>query len=207
MIILWRTLTVMEPSETKDWNDQVRAAARMIYFKKDGVFQGRLEITRDVRTIIQSKPPAPALEDTLWENCWSEVAYGIQLEMDKADKELFEKALKESKGSGKGVQLGKSARHWSAPLIHSSDSNPFPIPMYVMPVEEIAFSWDELCDKQNQPQKVGDYKISTSGGGLPVACLRLLPFPPGPKPRAKVEARWRRMSTEGLPPHFSRFPF
>ena len=35
MIILWRTLTVMEPSETKDWNDQVRAAARMIYFEKD----------------------------------------------------------------------------------------------------------------------------------------------------------------------------
>ena len=64
----------------------------------------------------------PPLEDTLWENCWSEVAYGIQLEMDKADKELFEKALKESKGSGKGVPLGKSARHWSTPLIHSSDS-------------------------------------------------------------------------------------
>ncbi|CAE7422961.1 Kidins220 [Symbiodinium sp. CCMP2592] len=156
MIILWRTLTVMEPSENREWNEQIRAAARMIYFEKDGVFQGRLEITRDVHTIIQSKlskPPPPALEDTLWEHCWSEVAYGIQLEMDKADKEIFERALRESKGSGKGVQLGKSSRHWSTPLIHSSDSNPFPIPMYVMPVDDIAFSWDELCDKQNQPDQ------------------------------------------------------
>ena len=135
------------------------------------------------------------MEDTLWENCWSEVAYGIQLEMDKADKELFEKALKESKRSGKGVQLGKSARHWSTPLIHSSDSNPFPIPMYVMPVEEIAFSWDELCDKQNQQQKVGDYKISTSGGKPPMAAAAASSMPPPSTIPAGAKAKGKGRGT------------
>ena len=165
MTILWRTLTIMEPSETKDWNEQIKAAARMIYFEKDGVFQGRLEVTKDVHAIIQSKPPPPALEETMWEHHWSEVAYGIQMEMDKAEKALFDKASREAKGTGKGVQMGKSSRHWSTPLIYSSDSNPFPVPMYVMPVDEIAFSWDELCDKMSQPdQKIGDYSVATFGG-------------------------------------------
>ncbi|OLQ01223.1 Ribonuclease H [Symbiodinium microadriaticum] len=165
MTILWRTLTIMEPSETKDWNEQIKAAARMIYFEKDGVFQGMLEVTRDVHTIIQSKPPPPALEETMWEHHWSEVAYGIQMEMDKAEKALFDKASREAKGTGKGVQMGKSSRHWSTPLIYSSDSNPFPVPMYVMPVDVIAFSWDELCDKMSQPdQKIGDYTVATFGG-------------------------------------------
>ncbi|CAE7900219.1 Kidins220, partial [Symbiodinium sp. KB8] len=123
MTILWRTLTIMEPSETKDWNEQIKAAARMIYFEKDG------------------------------------------MEMDKAEKALFDKASREAKGTGKGVQMGKSSRHWSTPLIYSSDSNPFPVPMYVMPVDAIAFSWDELCDKMSQPdQKIGDYTVATFGG-------------------------------------------
>ena len=55
--------------------------------------------------------------------------------------------MQPSKGGGKGASIGKGSRHWTAPFVYSSSSNPYPIELQVVGVERVAFSWDEYADK------------------------------------------------------------
>ena len=165
-IILWKSLTIMEPMEQNaDFKEDARAWARIHYQNKDGEFEGRMEIVPELSRILFSGPEnVDAKEETLWEEKWGQVQWGPQRELDEADKAAFGAALQESKGTGKGVSY-KGRRHWSAPMVHSSYYAPFPFELNIVEVDHIAFSWDEYCTKCGATQQlVGDPAACTYQG-------------------------------------------
>ena len=167
VVILWRTLTVMSPQADRTFNERATACARLHYFEEAGIFKGHLEVDEQIYEALETTPPADwkVEEPTLWAWAWNTVVFGVQHEIDMAEKKLFAEKAKVSKGDGKGLGLGKGRRHYSAPLIYSSEMNPYPIPLTVSKVPSVAFVWDELCDKLSVPeQKVGDYGIATYVG-------------------------------------------
>ena len=87
-IILWKSLTIMEPMEQNaDFKEDARAWARIHYQNKDGEFEGRMEIVPELSRILFSGPEnVDAKEETRWEEKWGQVQWGPQRELDEADK-------------------------------------------------------------------------------------------------------------------------
>jgi hypothetical protein len=83
-------------------------------------------------------------EQTVWQQCWAKTMFGNQLELDDADR-MAEAARDTAKG--KGLRGGKGARHWTHQHIWFNALNPFPLELDITVVDEIAFCWDEYCDK------------------------------------------------------------
>ena len=165
LAILWRTLTIMSPNSTADFDAQAKAIARMIYMEQDGEFKGRLEITRELASMFKANPPPGAEEANLWDFCWNSIAFGIQSQMDMAEKEVLEEAKAKSQGTNKGYQLGMGKVHWSSPFIYSCQFNPYPISLQIQIVDEVSYSWDEYCDKMGKPDlKCGNYSTGTYCG-------------------------------------------
>ena len=169
VVILWRTLTVMSPQTERTFDEAATACARLHYYEEGHVFQGLLEVDESLHAAMTETPPAAwnVEEPTLWEWAWNHVSFGVQHEMDLAEKALFREKAKSAKGDGKGISLGKGARHYSAPLVYSSDMDPYPIPLCIrkVPDASIAYVWDDYCDKLKEgDQKCGDYKRATYRG-------------------------------------------
>ena len=183
IVILWRTLTVMKPAATKEFNPQARAWARMTYYEQSGELRGLLEVDAELFDLMSAKPPHGD-EENLWAHCWNQLTFGVQHELDVAEKQVFTQAALGAKGSSKGISLGKSQRHWSAPFIYNSAMNPFPIPMTISKVDAVSYCWDEYCDKVAAPQhKVGNYQAGTFEGApvvTPPAAGANLPQGPAP---------------------------
>ncbi|CAE7236382.1 unnamed protein product [Symbiodinium sp. CCMP2592] len=170
MVILWKSLTIMAPVENgTDFQEDFTAWARLHYFEKDGKFQGRLEVTEELAQILNAPAAVPTADATnLWQEHWYKVLWGNQLELDLADRQTTTQALQAAKGSGKGLNVGKSTRHWSQVAIHSSEYEPYPFELEYISVEGVYFSWDEMCDKWGATDhKVGDYSIATIQGKPP----------------------------------------
>ena len=115
-------------------------------------------------------------EATLWNYAWNHVVFGVQHELDVAEKQLFKEAVRVAKGNGKGTRVGKGARHWTAPAVYCSDHSPYPLELSVTRVDQIAYVWDECCDKFGESsKKCGDLKWPHTRAA-PV-CQRLLQKP------------------------------
>ena len=114
----------MAPQAQREFDEQITAVALRFYFEKDGVFQGRLEICEPLSTACDATPLVGATEHSMWAYMWNQVVFGIQHEMDLADKANLDAAIQQSKGGGKGASIGKGSRHWTAPFVYSSSSNP-----------------------------------------------------------------------------------
>ena len=165
LTILWRTLTMMAPSDTRAFNSQAIAWARLIYFEQDGQFKARLEVVKELMEMMRSTPPPSSTETSLWNHCWNSIVFGIQHELDVAEKQALATAQLEASGRTKGYRLGKGKQRWSSPFIYSSNTNPYPITLQVAEVTEIYYSWDEYCDKFGSAQdKCGDYSKATYCG-------------------------------------------
>ncbi|OLP89840.1 hypothetical protein AK812_SmicGene28651 [Symbiodinium microadriaticum] len=85
-----------------------------------------------------STPPArlQTTEPTMWQYSWNAVTFGTQLQIDAAEKQLFVHSAQEAKGTGKGLRVGKGARHWTAPMVYSSETNPYPIDLEMVQVSQ-----------------------------------------------------------------------
>ena len=167
VVILWKTLTVMSPQTVRAFDAQMTACARLFYYESNREFKARLEFTQALGEYLRSTPPArlQTTEPTMWQYSWNAVTFGTQLQIDAAEKQLFIHSAQEAKGTGKGLRVGKGARHWTAPMVYSSETNPYPIDLEMVQVSQVAFVWDEYCDKFKQAQhKVGDYKQATYQG-------------------------------------------
>ena len=167
VVILWKTLTVMSPQTVRAFDAQITACARLFYYESNREFKARLEFTQALGEYLRSTPPArlQTTEPTMWQYSWNAVTFGTQLQIDAAEKQLFVHSAQEAKGTGKGLRVGKGARHWTAPMVYSSETNPYPIDLEMVQVSQVAFVWDEYCDKFKQAQhKVGDYKQATYQG-------------------------------------------
>lgn len=166
LIILWKTLTLMAPTESKDFVPDHTAWARLFYEERDGSFVGRLEVVPDMMRILQGPPDNQGSdEQSLWEEKWNSQVWGSQREFDLLESEAFKQAKAAAGPSGKGVAKGKGRKHWSNTLLHNSYYSPFPYKLEVIQVESVAFCWDEFCDKCGKPaEKVGDHNAATYGG-------------------------------------------
>ena len=186
LVILWKTLTLMQPQTTRTFDPEALAAARLSYFEASGDFKGRLEVTPALAEVMRSKPIDGAGEgDTLWAQTWNTIMFGPQLELDLLDAQLVRDALAGAKGSGKGMMLGKGRRHWTTPLLHMNRHNPFPLQLEILETEAVAYVWDEYCDKMNKPlQKCGNYQMATFQGKPPTvtAEAQVKSAPPMPPP-------------------------
>ena len=175
IIVLWKTLTLLQPIEGQDFKDDIVAWARLFYFEDQGEFKGRLEITKDLEKILMSAPTeTTTLETTLWSQKWNQIQWGAQYELDQAEAAAVSKARADCPG-GKGLQLGKGKRHWSSAATHTNYYEPFPFHLDFVVVDSIYFSWDEMCDKfQCQDKKVGDYSVATHQGAPPAKIVQEL---------------------------------
>ena len=100
----------------------------------------------------------------MWAYMWNKVVFGVQAELDAADKASFEQAVRLSKVTGRGANLGKTSRHWTQGFVYSSNLNPYPIELETLKVSKVAYCWDEYCDKMSPDKKVGDYNAATFQG-------------------------------------------
>ena len=141
--ILWKTLTIMQPQANRDFDPQPTAFARMHHFEEAGELKGFIEVVPDLAKAMLATPPLGETEPNCREQFWSRIVYGIQHEIDLADKDQFQKAQSHAKSTGKGVLVGKGKRHWSSSAVYSSVDNPYPINIAVKEVFPISFVWDE----------------------------------------------------------------
>ena len=163
--ILWKTLTIMQPQANRDFDPQAQAFARVHYFEEEGELKGFLEVMPELSKAMKATPPIGATEPNCWEHFWCRIVYGIQHEIDLADKDQFQKAMTSSQATGKGLLVGKGKRHWSSSAVYSSVDNPYPLDIAVKEVSPISFVWDEYCDKFGMSdQKVGSYDHSSFAG-------------------------------------------
>ena len=54
LTILWKSLTVMKPSQERDFIPDHTAWARLFYEEKEGVFRGRLEVAQELANLLLS---------------------------------------------------------------------------------------------------------------------------------------------------------
>ena len=166
LVILWKTLTIMAPTDERDFKPDHTAFGRLFYEQHAGHFKGRLEIVREFASMLQGPPlHANSGEESFWSECWNNTIWGNQLEYDEAERAAYHTAKLQAAGSGKGVSAGKGKRHWSNALLHNSTFSPYPFDLEFVAVDSVAFVWDEFCDKCGQEdQKIGSYDIATYQG-------------------------------------------
>ena len=102
---------------------------------------GSLKLASSSLKHSASTPPArlQTTEPTMWQYSWNAGTFGTQLQIDAAEKQLFVHSAQEAKGTGKGLRVGKGARHWTAPMVYSSETNPYPIDLEMVQVSQVAF--------------------------------------------------------------------
>ena len=158
----------MAPQQDDSFKEDMKAWARLVYFEENGEFQGRLEVVKELHTLMQSPPTETTTQDpNLWAEKWNQVMWGAHYELDMAEAKAVATAKSQAVVSGKGLQLGKGERRWSNVAIHTNYYEPFPFPLSLVVVESVYYSWDELCDKFKKPEHKGDYSISMVQGKPP----------------------------------------
>ena len=170
LVILWKTLTLMQPSTERGFNGDVVAWGRLFYAEHNGEFRGRLEITPQMKAAMSAKPAnVGAAEPDLWSECWNQIIWGSQYDLDQAEAAAYKEARDHTAVSGKGVKRGKGRKHWSSALIHTDYYCPYPLTLEVVVVDQIAFCWDEYCQKTGKPEEcVGDLGVATYQGKPPL---------------------------------------
>ena len=165
LTILWKSLTVMKPSQERDFLPDHTAWARLFYEEKEGVFRGGLEVAQELANVLLSPGSAGSGEESLWTEHWNNVIWGNQHTLDQLERESFQQAKVQGHTAGKGALVGKGKKHWSNAILHSDFYSPYPFELDFVGVQAVGFSWDEYCDKLGKPEeKVGSYSIGTYQG-------------------------------------------
>ena len=169
----------MAPQQDDSFKEDMKAWARLFYFEENGEFQGRLEVVKELHTLMQSPPTETTTQDpNLWAEKWNQVMWGAQYELDMAEAKAVATAKSQAVISGKGLQLGKGKRHWSNAAIHTNYYEPFPFHLSLVVVESVYYSWDELCDKFEAGAQSGRLQ-HFDGAGEATSTSGCRPFKPG----------------------------
>ena len=165
LTIFWKSLTLMAPTGSPDFDHTAVAWARLFYEESEGTFKGRLEVSHAMSRVMMSPPSnVDSREESLWTEKWNEVMWGQQLLLDQIDHTAYAAAKADAKGTGKGANFA-GRRHWSNTLLHNSYFSPYPLELELVQVEAVAFIWDKFCTKAAAPNEcIGDLKMCTYGG-------------------------------------------
>ena len=72
IFVLWKTLTVMQPSARREFQEDAIAWARLFYSGESGEFRGRLELHPDLMKICVDPPANVGAEEAnLWSEQWN----------------------------------------------------------------------------------------------------------------------------------------
>ena len=166
LTILWKSLTLMAPSDSPDLDHSAVAWARLFYEENNGTFRGRLEVSPEMSRIMMSGPVnVDAKEENLWSEKWNEIMWGQQLQFDEMDHAAYQSAKQIGMASGRGTSYGGGRRHWSNTLLHNSYFSPYPFDLDLVQVEAVAYIWDEYAIKAGSPNEcIGDLKVCTFAG-------------------------------------------
>ena len=166
LVILWKSLTLMAPTDSPDFHPDLLAWARLFYEERAGTFVGRLEVGPELSRLMMSPAQnADSGEESLWAEKWNEVIWGNQYQMDQLDHAAYNAAKQEAKTSGRGISYPGGRKHWSNALLHNSYFSPYPFELELVQVESVAFIWDGDVQKAGHPNEaVGDLKACTFGG-------------------------------------------
>ena len=123
LTILWKTLTLMEPSSDRGFNGDAVAWARLFYAEVEGTFRGRLEITPPMNQAMK----APATEvrtegendPDLWTECWNDTMWGAQYDLDRAETASYKEAANQTATTSKGIKKGKMSTARSQETLES----------------------------------------------------------------------------------------
>ena len=164
LTILWKSLTLMAPSDSPDLDHSAVAWARLFYEENNGTFRGRLEVSPDMSRIMMSGPTnVDAKEENLWSEKWNEIMWGQQLQFDEMDHAAYKSAKQIGMAAGRGTSYGGGRRHWCNTL--NSYFSPCPFDLELVQVEAVAYIWDEYAIKAGSPNEcIGDLKVCTFAG-------------------------------------------
>eukprot|EP00439_Symbiodinium_sp_Y106_P076520 s645_g15.t1 len=88
LIILWKTLTLMMPTDERDFKHHT-AWARLFYEEKGRTFKGRLEVVQEFAAILNGPPvEKDGGEEILWAEKWNQTVWGNQLELDDMEPDV-----------------------------------------------------------------------------------------------------------------------
>ena len=91
LTIFWKSLTLMAPTDSPDFDHTAVAWARLFCEESEGTFKGRLEVSPDMSRIMMSGPSTvDSKEDNLWSEKWNEVMWGQQLLLDQMDHTAYD---------------------------------------------------------------------------------------------------------------------
>ena len=107
----------------------------------------------------------------------------------------------QQEGLGQSSAAAASTGH--RPFCTSPFFSPYPFELEFVGVDKVAFVWDELCDKCNQPnEKVGSYEVATFCGkpAAPDHTASSAEDLLASNSRKRCESSWQRQSRQ-LPEH------
>ena len=139
MIPLWKSLTLMWPNDSRDFQEDARACASVEYYEQAGSLCCLMHIAKDIQDELKQDSETlnefPGYEGTyytIWEEAWYAQMFGNTLHEDKLEQGAKDALTSntpqpkpwETKGKGKG-----KGKRWAAAIVHCDSDNPFPIPM------------------------------------------------------------------------------
>ncbi len=170
MVPLWKSLTLMWPCYSKDFQEEARACAHIEYSEESGQLICTVHIAEEIHPKLLEEHSTTLHEDgtkcDLWEAAWYAQLYGGTL-----DEDLLESQAKDSMAAGKappGVTKPKGkgkGKHWAQALVHADQNNPYPITLKWKAHTEVPFNWNEHCMKfKREDLKVEEAKAVTLKG-------------------------------------------
>ena len=179
MVPLWKSLTLMFPTEGKELDHTATACCTIVYQQEKGKLVCKIHIlnslclelsadSEDMNPHKRDEVTGDQVPYSIWESAWDEQIFGPTLQEDAledAQKSAFmqtDHTATPGKGKGKGRGKGK---HWSRAVVHMDSDNPFPVPVefvYHDDDQPIAFNWNEYVAKfrGKEGEKVDEAKVS-----------------------------------------------
>ena len=169
MVPLWKSLTLMFPTDNKELDENARACAHVEYKDEQGELTCILHIAKEVHGFLLQEHPTTLHEDgskcDQWEAAWYAQLWGTTLDEDKLEssaKQSMQAGVAPPGISAKGKGKGK---HWAQALVHADESNPFPIKLTWKAHDHVPFNWNEYCMKfRRDDMKVDEDKATTNQG-------------------------------------------
>ena len=179
MVPLWKSLTLMTPTEYKEFQADATACASFCYVHKEGRLTCVVHVVDDIINDLRASSEQTDSNGeylSIWESAWNDQIYGPTLQEDMledARKQALLHTAQQSQGGRvpKGKGGGKS-RHWAQALVHCDSDNPYPVDVEWKPyasADLIPYNWNEYCTKFKKDDEKVSEKNATTFKGNPEA--------------------------------------
>ena len=167
LTILWKTLTLMEPSSDRGFNGDAVAWARLFYAEVEGTFRGCLEIAPPMNQAMKAPATEVRTEGENDPDLWTECHVGSPVRPGPRGGCFLQGGRQPNRHHRQRDQQrqGPQALVPGLAMVHNNYFMPYPFALDIVVCDHIAFCWDEYCQKSGNPGEcVGDLGCSTYQG-------------------------------------------